>query len=146
MSTNNCYREDELLDALGRGFVGAELKSHVDACESCRDLHAVAGALLDERVQAIAESPVPSGGTMLFRMKLRLRKEVEATARRSLLIGQAATLLIALALVGTFFGADLLIEMREVIASVKVSTPLLLAIATWILVAPIAGWVAIKQK
>lgn len=146
MNPHLCHREDELLDALGRGFVGEELASHVNECESCREINTVAGALLDERVQAVAESPVPSGGTMLFRMKLRLRKEAEATARRSLWIGQAATLLIGLALVAAFFGADLVVELAQIVVAIKLSTPLLLALAMWALIAPIAGYVVIRQK
>ena len=31
----SCIRESELLDALGRGFVGDELNGHVASCESC---------------------------------------------------------------------------------------------------------------
>ena len=145
MNRSVCAREDELLDALGRGFVGPELASHVSTCASCGELQTVAGALLDERAVAITE-PIPSSGTMLFRMKMRLRREAESTARRTLLIGQAATLLIAVALTFAFFGGELVVEAAQTIAAIKVSTPLLLMLATWVLAAPIAGWVAIRQK
>ena len=146
MRTDVCHREDELLDALARGFVGPELSEHVAACESCSEIRLVAGGLLDERVDAIAESPVPSAGTMLMRMQMRHRQEAQAAARRSLLIGQAVTLAVALGLTMTIFGSDLVFEARQVVAAIKVSTPLLLAAATYILAAPIAGWVAIRQK
>jgi hypothetical protein len=33
-----------------------------------------------------------------------------------------------------------------VIASIKLSTPLLLAVAIWVIAAPIAGWVLLRQK
>ena len=141
-----CRREDELLDALGRGFVGAELSAHVDQCPSCSELRLVAGAVLDDRRQAIAEAPLPSSGTMLWRMKMRHRQEAEATARRSLLIGQAATLAIAITLLVAIFGTNLAGEAAQVIAAIRVSTPLLLTLATWALVAPIAGYVALRQK
>ena len=146
MNADPCRREDELLDALGRGFIGPELAAHIEACPSCKEIHMVAGAVLDERVQAVAEAPIPSSGTMLFRMKLRQHQEAQATARRSLLIGQAATLTIAILLVAAFFGADLAVEVREVIATIRVSTPLLLAVAMSIVLAPIAGWVVVRQK
>ncbi len=142
----SCPREDELLDALGRGFLGAELETHVAACEPCTELRAVAGALLDDRERTMLEAPIPSAGTMWWRMLVRRRHDAEATARRSLLIGQAATLAIAVTLVVTFFGAEVTTAMREVIATIRVSTPLLIAVATWALIAPIAGWVALKQK
>jgi hypothetical protein len=142
----SCPREDELLDALGRAFVGAELESHIASCAWCSELRLVAGALLDDRAEAMIEAPIPSAGTMWWRMRVRQRHEAQATARRSLLIGQAATLLIALTLVISFFGADVAFAVRNVIATIRVSTPLLLALATWVLVAPIAGWVALRQK
>lgn len=146
MSAERCPREDELLDALGRAFVGGELEAHVASCLSCGELRIVAGALLDDRARAIAEAPVPSAGTMWWRMRVRRRHELEAATRRSLLIGQAATLAIALALVISFFGTDVAFAVRDLVATIRLSTPLLLALATWVLVAPIAGWVALRQK
>jgi predicted anti-sigma-YlaC factor YlaD len=142
----SCPREDELLEALERGFVGAELDEHVAACASCSELRLLAGALLDDRAAAMLEAPVPSAGTMWLRMRVRRRHDAEATARRSLLIGQAATLLVALVLVVAFFRVDLAAGVRQLIATIQLSTPLLFALATWVLAAPIAGWVAIRQK
>jgi hypothetical protein len=146
MTTDRCPREEELLDALGRAFVGAELETHIAGCAPCTELRTVAGALLDDRAAAMMEAPIPSAGTMWWRMRVRHRHEAQATARRSLLIGQAATLLVAVTLVIAFFGPDLAVSVRHVIDTVRVSTPLLLALATWVLLAPIAGWVLIRQK
>lgn len=145
MSGETCPREGELLDALGRGFVGAELAEHAASCPSCSELRGVAGALLEDRAQAMVEAPVPSAGTMWWRLQVRRRQEAEATARRSLLIGQAVTLAVAIGFVVSFFGAHLAFAVRDWIAMVRLSTPLLLALAAWILVVPIAGWVALRQ-
>jgi hypothetical protein len=141
----NCERQDELLDALGRGYVGAELESHVAACESCGELRLVAGALLDDKAQAMSEAHVPSSGTMWWRMRVRHRQELASQARVSLLIGQAATLIVAIALVTWFFGTDIAAGMRQLVSTVRVS-PLLLAAASLLLLLPVAGWVAIRQK
>jgi hypothetical protein len=146
MNVERCEREDELLDALGRGFVGTELDAHAGACHSCSELRIVAGALLDDRSAAVAEAPVPAAGTMWWRMRLRRRRELESQARRTLLIGQAATVMVALVLVIAFFGADVMSLAREVVARVRVSTTLLLIVAAWILATPIAGWVALRHK
>jgi hypothetical protein len=146
MNAERCSREDELLEALGRSFLGAELESHVASCGACSELRLVAGALLDDRKEAMIEAPIPSAGTMWWRMRVRHRHEIEATARRSLLIGQAATLAIALALGFAFFAGDVAVAVRHVIATIRISTPLLLAVATYVLLAPIAGWVALRQK
>jgi hypothetical protein len=146
VSANVCVREDELLDALGAGYIGEELSSHVATCAACSELRLVAGALLDESVHAVTEAALPSSGTMLWRMQMRRRHEAQATARRSLLIGQAVTLFAAVALVFTLLGGNLAGEAFNVISSIRLSTPLLLAVATWLLAAPIAGWVLIRQK
>lgn len=141
-----CPREDELLDAMGRGFIGEELTAHVVTCESCTELQTVAGALLDERVDAVSEAHVPSSGTMLFRMQMRHRHEAQSAARRSLLIGQAVTLVVAIGLVITFFGADVAVEMKQVAAAFNVSTKMLIVLAAWALMLPIGGWLAVRQK
>jgi predicted anti-sigma-YlaC factor YlaD len=143
---NACPREDELLDALGAGFIGNELESHITTCAACRELRLVAGALLDERVQAVTEAALPSSGTMLWRMQMRRRQEAQAAARRSLLIGQAVTLAAAVALVFTLLGGTLTGEAVNVIASIRLNPPLLLAVAIWLLAAPIAAWVLLRQK
>ena len=146
MSEQLCHREDELLDALGRGFVGAELETHTSICEACRELRVVAGALLDDRTETVNAAPVPAAGGVWWRMRIRHRREAEATARRSLLVGQAITLAVAIALVVMFFGPGIASGVRHAVDTIRLSTPLLLIVATWALVGPIAGWVAIRQK
>jgi hypothetical protein len=146
MSAERCSREDELLDALGRSFIGPELEEHVTSCSPCSELRMIAGAFLDDRAQAFIEAPVPTASTMWWRLQLRHRQESEAKGRRSLLIGQAATLLVAMSLLVSFLGSDMAFEVKNIIATIRLSTPLLVLLATWTLAAPIAGWVAIRQK
>lgn len=143
---NPCPREKELLDALGAGFIGEELESHIATCAACGELRLVAGALLDERAQAVTEAAPPGSGTMLWRLQVRRRQEAQAAARRSLLIGQAVTLAAAVALVYALLGGTLAGEAVNVIASIRFSPLLLLAVAVWLLAAPIAGWMLIRQK
>ena len=151
MTSLLCTREDELLDALTRGCIGPELAAHVEVCAACRELRQIAGALLDDRREAMISAPVPSSGTMLWRMQLRQRLEAETTARRSLMIGQAVTLTVALILVASLLGVQFAGGVREVIATLRLTTPLLgtpllLALAVSLLAAPVAGWAAIRQK
>ncbi|HET7706857.1 MAG TPA: hypothetical protein VFM36_12270 [Thermoanaerobaculia bacterium] len=149
MSAVRCPLEDELLDALGRGYVNPDLAAHVGGCSSCSELQLVAGALLNEHATAVSEAPMPSAGTVWWRMQIRHRHEVQAAARRSLFVGQAATLAIALILVGAFFGVELTVGLREMVAAVRLSTPLMVTVGAWLLlllIAPIAGYVAIRQK
>jgi len=146
MNANSCPRAGELLDALGRRFVAPELALHVESCADCSELRLVAGALLDERADAIAEAPVPSAAAMWWRMQMRRHEEAQARARRSLLIGQAATLAVALALAVSLLGADVAAGFHRALAAIRVSTPWLLVLATWLVATPIAGWAALRQK
>lgn len=148
-----CPREDDLLAALGRGFVPADLAAHAAACPSCGELTRVAAALLDERQQAIAEAPLPAAGTMWWRMRVRQRQEAVARARRTLLIGQAATLAIALALVVGLFGGEVALwsgevagTLRDLAGTLRPSTPVLAALGAGLLLAPLAGWMALRQR
>lgn len=142
-----CIREEELLEALGRGLVGNELAEHVAGCDSCSELQLLAGALLDDRNAAIADAPVPAAGTMWWRMRVRQRHEAQVAARRTLLIGQAATLLIALAVVGSLFGDAVVVGLRTLFEDARLTSPMLLvALASSLLLVPIAGWVAVRQK
>jgi predicted anti-sigma-YlaC factor YlaD len=143
-----CQREDELLDALGRGYVGAELERHVQTCDACSELHNVAGALLDERAIAMSEAPLPSAGTMWFRLQMRHRQEMQAAARRSLLVGQAVTLAVAFILILAVFAPQLADGVKALVP-LRPNGPMLLIVATaalTALIAPIGGWIAIKQK
>ncbi|HVE70413.1 MAG TPA: hypothetical protein VNI54_03520 [Thermoanaerobaculia bacterium] len=142
----SCERQDELLDALGRGFVGPELDAHTTACNDCGEIRLVAAALLDDNAQAMSEAHLPSSGTMWWRMRVRHRHDVASRARVAMLVGQAATVFVALALVVTFFGSDLAIELRQLVTTIRLSTPLLAAAATLLSLVPLAGWVAIRQK
>jgi len=144
MTIASCQYEDELLDALGRGYVSPELTAHVESCAACRELHTVAGALLHDRSQAIIEAPVPSAGMMWWRMQIRQRHDAQDTARRSLFVGQAITLTVAMLLMVSL-GADFVVGALEVITSIRLGTPLLLALATWIILTPVAGYVALKK-
>ena len=148
-ATGTCPRERELLDALERGFVAPDLESHAAECRDCGELHAVATAFLEDRVVAVAEAPVPAAGTMWWRMRLRQRRDAEERARRSLLVGQAATVFLALALMAVLFGAEVAAGLREAATAVRLSTPLLAAtgaLATALVIAPVAGWLALRRR
>jgi predicted anti-sigma-YlaC factor YlaD len=143
---DRCPREAELLAGLGRGFLGLDVEAHLQECAACRELHLVAGALLDERAAAVAEARVPSAGTVWWRLRLRHRQEAQASARRTLFVGQAVSLAVAVGLLLALFGPALLQVARQLVASIQLSTPLLLALATLLVLAPIGGWFALRAK
>ena len=141
-----CEREDELLDALSNGFVPAELSDHARGCLSCAELQLVAGAVLDERSAAIREAAVPTARAMWHRIRIREQQEAQAAARRSLMIGQAGTLAVAVALIAVFYGSEVAMGVRDAMQSIRVSTPFALLLGWWLVAAPVAGWVALRQR
>jgi hypothetical protein len=146
MSAETCVREAELLAALQRGCVGPELAAHAAGCAACGELRAVAGALLEDRAAALAAARLPAAGTLWWRMRLRHRRDAEAAARRSLVVGQAVTLAVAVALLVAFFGAELVEVARGLAATLRVHTVPALALGALGLLAPLAGWIAVRQR
>jgi hypothetical protein len=147
-TTGTCAREPELLAALERGFVGPDLSSHAAECRDCGEMQALATAFLEDRAAAVAEAPVPSSGTLWWRMRLRQRRDAEERARRSLLVGQAVTVALAVGLVALLFGAEIASGVRAGAAIVRLSTPLLVAVgvlATTLVIAPVAGWLMLRR-
>lgn len=146
MNAERCPREEELLEALSRGYVSADLEAHGADCAPCAELRLVAGALLDDRAEAMRQAPVPSAGSMWWRLRVRHRHDAEAAARRSLLIGQAVTLAIALGAVLTLFGGSVALEVRNLFGAIHVSAPMLIVLAMSIVAAPVAGWLALRRE
>ena len=150
MTSAPCPREPELLTALGRGFVGPDLASHAAGCPACGELQLVAQALLADRETTVREVRVPAAATTWWRLRLRQRREAEAQARRTLLVGQAATGVAALALVVALFGAELLAAVRAVTVRVPGGGPLALGLGVvglLVLLVPLAaGWVALRER
>jgi hypothetical protein len=99
MSTPSCPREFEVLEALRSGAWPAgcdeELRGHPASCPSCGDLVEVTTALFEDRDASVHEAPLPGSGLVWWKMRMRLRQEAMASARRTLLLVQACALSIA---------------------------------------------------
>jgi hypothetical protein len=100
---NECEREVEVLDAICTGrwpeTCDAELRAHVAACATCRDVPALATGLRAERAEAWQRAVVPSSGLVWWRAEMRARQERAARAARPI------TLVHVLAIVGCFAAA-----------------------------------------
>ena len=99
MMRRACAFEDAVLsDALDTTRATADdLVAHLDACEGCRDLHAIASALHDDHAVALAEAHVPSAGQVWWRAELRARQEATTLAARPITV---ATGIAAAAIIG----------------------------------------------
>ncbi|MBW3566018.1 MAG: hypothetical protein KY459_15005 [Acidobacteria bacterium] len=146
--SRQCARETDLLDALQAGYVTTELSHHLEECADCRDLEAIAGALLDDRATTLSEARIPSSGTMWWRMQIRLRGDAETRTRRALVFGQGITLLVAVGLIVTLLGDWLLPEITAIFSGISLTTPIvtLSVLAVLALIAvPVAGWIVVHR-
>ncbi len=165
---SGCDRERELLDAIDAGrwaeIRDDELLAHVASCAECSDVAEVATALVEDRGVAMKDAPVPRSGLVWWRMQMRARREAEIAAARTVSAahGMALTCAIgvALAILGVMLRADsggwpsafatALLDGAGQVSRLPVlaswSGPLLLALAAWLALAPIAVWLALTEE
>jgi hypothetical protein len=105
---SECPRAQDVLDALAAqrwpSRAGAELRAHVDGCHVCRDLAAVAGALLEAQDVAWSAVRVPPAPVVWWRAQLRARDEAARRASRPIAIVEAAAAVAAFLLVAALLG------------------------------------------
>ena len=163
----DCPFETDVLDALAShrwpARAGDELRAHVAACDSCRDLADTAGALLHEHDAAYAEARVPSSAFVWHRAQLRAREEAARAATRPIgfVQGVAFACGIALALGAAMWGLPLLAAWTpdvstllarvpaapEVdLAALTSNTVVQIAIGGWVLLLPVAGYLALSRE
>lgn len=170
---SECPFECDVLDALASrrwpARAGEELQAHVAACDNCRDLAAVAGALLNEGDAAYAGSHVPTAASVWHRAQLRARDDAARMAMRPIgfvqgvafAFGVAAA--VAVAVWGLPVLASVMPDLSGISASLRapsVSMPSLefeaaallsntavqLALAAWALLAPLALYFALARE
>ena len=168
-----CAREPEVLDAVAsgrlsrRGDNGAadvkEVRAHVAACASCRDLADVTQALFEEREEAWLEPDVPTANVVWLRAQLRARAEAARLASRPIAIAQAVGLACAVGAMAGVVGtgvwwlrswATWLSEAAMVVATAPSSFEMiglavrgmLLAAAVWLVLAPVAVYLAATDE
>jgi hypothetical protein len=153
----DCTREIETFDAISSGAwpdaCDDSLRAHVATCAICSDVAEVAGALIDDRDAALRQALVPPSGVVWWRMQMRARNEAAQSARRTVIAVQAAVfaavLGIALAILGGAWWTELP-HVDEIAASgllvvAQWGVPLLLALAIWLTLAPVAVWLAVTE-
>ena len=169
----DCPFETDVLDALAShrwpARAGADLRAHVAACDSCRDLADTAGALLHEHDAAYAEARVPPSAVIWHRAQLRAREEAARAATRPIgfVQGVAFACGIALALGAAMWGLPLLpawaLDLPALLARVPAvaapdvslgdlvaltsNTTVQIAMAGWLLLlVPVAGYLALSRE
>jgi hypothetical protein len=167
MKAIECAREQDVLDALASARwpdrCGGELREHVAGCAICADLVTVAGALLEDRDAAWNEAQVPGSGVVWFRAQLRARREAaEAVAQpmtfvQAMTIACAVAVVLAVAVLGSGWLAAWAGWLGGLVPSVDLDTVDttrisslagrigLLALAMWIVLAPVAVYLVVSR-
>lgn len=163
---NECPFETEVLDAIASHRWPARadeaLRAHVAACADCRDLADTAGALLHEHDAAYAEARVPSAALVWHRAQLRAHEDAVRMAARPLGFIQGAAVACGIAVVLALAATTLplvsnwlpsmpTLRMRgfaapdiDLLALVS-NTTVQIALAGWLLLAPVAAYLAFSR-
>jgi len=161
-----CVREQDVLDAIASGRWAGDLREHVAGCAVCHDVAAVAAALREDHADAWAEARVPPSGAVWWRLELRARTEAARVAARPITVVQtiaaacAAIVLIAFAGIVSPWVRGQLASFADVkswtmnLPSVDVAAvtavalqgwvPLALAAAVWLVL--VAVYVAVAEE
>ena len=85
--------------------VDDSLRAHIEGCEVCRDVVAVATAIEERRGETRATAEVPSASSVWWRAQLRTRREAARTAGRPITAVQVIAFSCAAPLLCACFGA-----------------------------------------
>jgi hypothetical protein len=167
--TCECSREQDVLDALSARRwperCDADLRTHVASCAICADLVDVASALLDDHEVAWRDAHLPPSGVVWWRAQLRAREEAARAAARPLAFIQGVAASVAVWLVLALVRAvppgylstwrawlmglvpDITVRMPD-LARVTGAVPLsiLVLLAAWLLLAPVAIYFAVVDE
>jgi hypothetical protein len=151
-----CYREPEVFTAATTGGwpsqAGRELQDHVAECAVCADIAEVAVLLTAEHARGAEMASVPSAGQVWWRAQVRARAEARRAAERPMHIVQAIT---AACVVGGVVGvagwaAPWMRHAGSWLHALAVPAELdavwWLAIASWLILAPVALYLVFARE
>jgi hypothetical protein len=151
-----CHRESEVLTAImGGGWpheAGRELQDHVAECAACADLVEVALLLAEDHAREAEIASVPSAGQVWWRAQVRARAEARRTAERPMHIVQAIT---AACVVGGIAGTlgwaapwmrQAVTWLHAIAVPGQLDAVWWLAIATWLILAPVALYLVFARE
>lgn len=150
----NCPQEQETLSMVqaGRWPDGCDdtMRTHVAACATCGDVVRVGSLIAADYHASLRSSQVPAPGLVWWRMQRRSRQEAIRTASRVITVVQAIAVAAGVAvaigiLVATSraFSFDATAVSKTVLA--QWSLPLIIALASWLALAPVAVYLAVSK-
>jgi hypothetical protein len=126
------------------------MRSHAAACSTCADIVRVGSLIAADYYASLRTSQVPASGVVWFRMQRRARQEAIRTASRVITVVQAIAvaagvavaigILVATSRAFSFGAGDL---SKAVLA--QWSIPLIIALASWLALAPVAVYLAVSK-
>ena len=137
----NCPRENEILRAIEArhwpNLCDEELRVHAASCADCADLVDVATAITEEREEMMHAAHLPPSGALWWRAQMRARQDAARAARRVISVVQAAAVLIALVAV--------FLIVTPILPAIHWTLPVILALASPLLLVPVAVYVAVAE-
>lgn len=159
-----CPHEQELVDLVvsGRWLDGSDeaLRAHAAECRACAETLELARLLQDDQKALCAEAPVPSAGAVWWRATIRARAEAARTAGQPITVLQGLAAATAVGLFAALAGAwwrsvapggvwferfDGLV-LRSASVPDALVLPLVLVLASCLIVAPIAVYLATSDE
>jgi hypothetical protein len=160
----DCDREPDILDALAtrRLASDAELQRHLRECDACADVAEVACVLLEERQSACDAAPVPAADVVWVRAQRRARVEAARLSVRPIAVVQALGVACSVGAVAGMLGAAawwlrswmtwlssaagaMMNGPSSLEMAALASRGILLALAVWLVIAPVAVYLAATE-
>jgi hypothetical protein len=154
MSVSACPLEQETLAVVqaGRWPDGCDnvSRAHVDACPICGDIVRVASLVAADYQATLRTARVPNSGLVWWRMQRRARQEAVRTASRVITIVQAIAVAAGVAIaMGIIAAASRSFSPAPAEISTTIvaqwGIPLLIALAAWLTLAPVAVYFAVSK-
>lgn len=148
MAKRVCEREPEVLECVTIGAPGEELRAHIAACDSCRELYDVARSVVDDRAALMRDAHPPSAGLVWWRANMRAQREAARAAVRAGSVIQVVLLITAIVVALAILGISIDVQTvtRSIVASARTFVIPLLALAAWLILAPVAVYFAVTEK
>jgi hypothetical protein len=154
-----CLREQDVIEAVTARRVDDELGAHLDRCALCRDTADVARAMFDEQDDTWSEAVVPAADVVWLRAQMRARAEAARVASRPVVVVQALGIACAAGAVAGVIGTiawwlrswvSWLSHAAVVVTTAQSSIDMaalatrgiLLALCVWLVLAPVAVYLA----
>jgi hypothetical protein len=161
-----CPHEADVVDAVASGRwparIETHLREHVAGCRICTDLAEVAGALHTDQLEMFSQAPVPTAEVVWWRAQMRARAEAARIVARPVAAVQAIGAACAVGAVAGLLGTTAWwlrswIDWLSTAATLLSGTAggldvaglatrgILLALAVWLVLAPIAVYLAATE-